>query len=693
MDHPEAFDAVTATAPAGPGDLWRGELPVAGMRLDASGRIIQWETAAEALLGYPASEVLGSKGRPLVPAESRPALQALLDQAIVSGAATGPCTVRHKDGHLVELAVWAWHIPEPGGAHGDVLVFVVDVSVALEARVSRAVLDGLFTHSPIGLSAFDNELRYLRVNTALEAIDGIPEADHLGRRLTEMLPDVNSAEAEVIMQRVLDTGESTVDFRATGRTPATPDEDHTWSCSYFRLEDTQGRPFGVGVSVVDITARHRAEQAAAESRRRLALLNEAGIRIGTTLDMWQTSQELAEVATDGLADIVTVDVIAAIADDAATDPGTDLNGGITVRRLGKAPTQDSPAAEVLAPLGQTLHYPAATPNAQALALHSPYMLTDLNDRAVAVASRHTAAARQLREHGVHTVLMIPLLARGTALGMATFYRAFPARPFSPADVTLACDMASRAAVYLDNARLYTREHDTALTLQRSLLPRRLMPPPGIEVAHCYRPASDVNEVGGDRYDVVAMPQGRAALVVGDVMGHGIAAAAVMGQLRSSMRSLARLELPPARLLRHLDAELAYLEDPPLATCAYVVCDPGAGHCSITRAGHPPPALVHPDGTAELFELPTGPPLGVGGLDFTPVEVPLAPGSILALYTDGLVETRCTDLDQRLAQLRSVLTTSTPRPLDALCRTVLARMAPAGNDDVTLLLARVGHPQS
>ncbi|MFF9128288.1 SpoIIE family protein phosphatase [Streptomyces sp. NPDC014889] len=680
MRRPEAFEQVAEAAGVGRGDLWLGESPVAAVWVDASGRIVHWDAAAEALLGYSASEVLGSRGELLgVP---------LLERIAAGRATTESCTARHRDGHLVKLAVWANPVTEPPG-DGDVLAFLVDVSEALEMRVSRTVLDGLFSHSPIGLCAHDSKLRFLRVNAALEAINGVPEAEHLGRRLTDVLPGVKCAEVERVMQRVLDTGETVIDFRATGRTLAAPCEDRVWSSSYFRLEDPRGRPFGVGASVVDVTARVRAEQAAAEGRRRLDLLNEAGTCIGTTLDMGEAAQELADVTLHGLADIATVDLMAAIANDPGADPGTDLTGGIALRRLGKAPAWGSPAAEVLAPLGATLRYPADAPYVQAIASGAPFVVAAVDERAITASSCHTDAVRRLRELGVRSLLIVPLLARGRVLGAATFFRTVSARPFSSDDVTLARDMASRAAVYLDNARLYTREHDTAVTLQRSLLPDRLTPPPGIEVAHRYRPASDVNEVGGDWYDVVPMPAGRTALVVGDVMGHGIAAAAAMGKLRSAMRALARLALSPEQLLRQLDTSLADLPDAPLATCAYVVCDLADGRCSITRAGHPPPAVVRPGGTAELLELPAGAPLGVGGIDFVPTELQLPPGSILTLYTDGLVETRCADLDQRLTQLCDVLTANSALPLDDLGRTVLDRLGPSPDDDVALLLARIG----
>ncbi|MGP3690910.1 GAF domain-containing protein [Streptomyces sp. IBSNAI002] len=226
--------------------------------------------------------------------------------------------------------------------------------------------------------------------------------------------------------------------------------------------------------------------------------------MSTTLDMRQTAQELADAALHGLADIATVDLLAEIADDAAAEPADGLTGDIVVRRLGKAPAHGSPAAQVLAPPGATLHHSADAPYARAMARGDPFLVAEMNERTLPVFPGHTYTFRQLHELGAHSLLAVPLLARGKALGAAAFYRTKPAPPFSPDDVTLALDIASRAAVYLDNARLYTREHDTAVTLQRSLLPHRLTPLQGIEIAHCYRPASEANEVGGDWYDVVAL---------------------------------------------------------------------------------------------------------------------------------------------------------------------------------------------
>lgn len=281
------------------------------------------------------------------------------------------------------------------------------------------------------------------------------------------------------------------------------------------------------------------------------------------------------------------------------------------------------------------------------------------------------------------------MARETALGVATFYRTRPAEPFGSEDVTLAGELAARAALSIDNARLYHREHETAVILQRSMLPQHITPPPGIEVSHRYLPASDVNEVGGDWYDVLPLAGGKAGLLIGDVMGHGIGAAAVMGRLSASVRALARLDLPPVRLLNQLEAALDDLAEPMLATFLYIVCDPAAGHCTVTRAGHPPPAHVLPDGRVRLLDTPPGVPLGVGGVPFTPTEFTVPPGSLLVLYTDGLIEARDRDLDARLAELTHLLA-DPQRQLDHLCDSLITHLVPAAaDDDVALLVARIG----
>ncbi|MEW2083224.1 SpoIIE family protein phosphatase [Streptomyces sp. NPDC005283] len=685
------IEELTDSAGAGTGaGGWLGVLPVALVATGADGRIVRWDPVAQELLGYRAPEVVGRHVVELMhPGADRSLGRSLWEAAAAGHGVMGVVTAWHRDGHPLELEIWA--CPVPGGDRSPgVLVFAADAAGARRVRGASAVWDGLFARSPVGIAVFDTQLRFLQVNPALQAMNGVREAAHVGRRLAQVLPEANTGEMEEVMRRVLASGEAVLDFRRIGRTPADPDRDLVWSCSFVRLEDAHGRPIGVTASIIDITAQEQAQAEAEAGRRRLALLNDASVRIGTTLELERTAQELAEVAVPDLADVVIVDVLETVAAGAA--PGVGLVGGATLRRLGKAPLSGSPVADVLAPLGRTLSFPATAPYTQALVQRQPFLIAQLDNRAVAGAARHTDKPERLLQMGVHSFMMAPMLARGVVLGVASFCRVGTARAFDSADVALAGDLAARAAVCVDNARMYSREHDTAVILQRSMLPQHVTPPPGFEIAHRYLPASDVNEVGGDWYDVIALRDGKAALLIGDVMGHGTAAAAVMGRLSSSVRALARLDLPAVELLHHMEAALADLSDPLLATFLYAVCDPRTGSCQVTCAGHPPPAVVAPDGTAHLLRLPTGVPLGVGGVEFTTTEVALPPGSLLVLYTDGLIEARGRDIDERLTELTRLLSGTTP--LADLCDTLLSHLAPtSADDDIALLIARIGTPDA
>ncbi|MET9515745.1 SpoIIE family protein phosphatase [Streptomyces sp. NPDC002994] len=668
---------------------WLGALQVAQVATSADGTIVRWNHTAQELLGYTPPQVVGRHIADLLhPGADSSLGRSLWETAATGRGVMGTVTAWHRDGHPLELEIWA--CPVHSGRHGAsaVLVFAADAHAARRIRGSSAVWDGLFSRSPVGIAVLDTHLRFLQVNPALEAMNGLAESAHVGRRLAELLPEVNAGEMEEAMRQVLDTGEPVLDRRRTGRTPADPEHDRVWSCSYVRVEDPAGRPIGVIASLLDITEQQRAHTEAEAGRRRLALLSEASVRMGASLELERTAQELADLAVPDLADAVTVDILDTLA--RGDEPDVGLIGGVALRRLGKAPLTGSSITDILAPLGRTLGFPAAAPYTQALAARQPFLISRLDERAIAPAARHSTAPAQLLKAGVHSFMMVPLVARDLVLGIATFYRTRPVGPFGADDVTLAGELAARAAVSVDNARLYHREHETAVVLQRSMLPQHITPPPGIEVAHRYLPASDVNEVGGDWYDVLHLPDDKAALLIGDVMGHGIAAAAVMGRLSATVRALARLDMPATDLLHHLEATLADLAEPMLATFLYAVCDPATGHCTITRAGHPPPAAAEPDGTVHLIKTPPGAPLGVGGIDFTTTDITLPPGSILVLYTDGLIEARGRDIDERLSDLTRLLT-EPQRPLDQLCDLLITRLVPASaDDDIALLTARIGN---
>ncbi|WP_039945908.1 SpoIIE family protein phosphatase [Streptomyces sp. NRRL S-118] len=522
---------------------------------------------------------------------------------------------------------------------------------------------------------------------------------------------------------------------------------------------------------------------AAEARARLSLLNEAGVRIGTTLDMRRTAEELAAIAVPRFADLVVVDLVEGVLAGEEPPPGPPAPG-TTLRRTATAgtgtartgtttaptatattahgtigptesagsagagtgagagattePAGDSPASSARGP-GEPVSYPPGTPQARCLATGRP--VAD-SVATAALAPAHSAGGAHpvgLLGEGVHAYLAAPLCARGAVLGLAGFYRRGEDRPYEEDDLTLAAELAARAAMSVENARRFGRERNASLTLQRSLLPRELPRLTGVDLASRYLPAGEGAGVGvgGDWFDAIPLSGLRVALVVGDVAGHGLQAAATMGRLRTAVRTLAGLDLLPEEVLAHLDDLVGRAPEvtgdtlpgtppdatapgvPPddmdvdpatAATCLYAVYDPVSGCCTAARAGHPPPAVVAPEGTARLIDLPAGPPLGLGGLQpYESATVELEPGSLLALYTDGLLkEDRGYGIsDTRLDQLMAALGAcgdgspagrrdgspagrgDAAAPLEPICDRITGTLLPDGpRDDVALLLARV-----
>ncbi|WP_458246785.1 ATP-binding SpoIIE family protein phosphatase [Streptomyces sp. MAI_2237] len=428
------------------------------------------------------------------------------------------------------------------------------------------------------------------------------------------------------------------------------------------------------------------------ARRRLELLHEAGVRIGTTLDVARTAEELTEVTVPRFADFVAVDLPDAVL--RGEEPGP-LGAKTRLRRVALGAVHEE---SHLWSVGDAVAYVASTPQARCLESGRAVLEPVLSDSGGWRAQDPSRLERALAA-GIHSLITVPLRARGATLGAVSFYRSEKPAPFEDDDLSLAQELTSRAAICIDNARRYTREHHTALTLQRSLLPRGRPEQSAVEVAHRYLPAQA--GVGGDWFDVIPLSGARVALVVGDVVGHGLHAAATMGRLRTAVHNFCALDLPPDELLTHLDdlagrldrGESWAVEGGPAdsgivgATCLYAVYDPVSRRCTLTRAGHPLPAVVRPDGTVEFVDLPAGAPLGLGGMPFETVELELAEGSQLVLYTDGLVEDRLRDIDAGLDRLRAVLAVPERAP-EETCEAVLDALLPARpTDDVALLVAR------
>ncbi|THA84413.1 SpoIIE family protein phosphatase [Streptomyces sp. A0592] len=475
-----------------------------------------------------------------------------------------------------------------------------------------------------------------------------------------------------------------------------------------------GRPAGRVVTLRDTTELASLTGRAEVARSRLQLLYDAGVRIGTTLDVVRTAEELSEVAVPRFADFVTVELLEPVL---RGDEPSDVAGVYTeMRRAAITGVRtDSP----LQPVGDVIRFEVPTaPMAAALDEGHAVLAADLN-AAMGWRAQDSEGTRVALDYGLHSLISVPLQARGVVLGMANFWRADTPEPFDEEDLSFAEELGARAAVSIDNARRFTREHAVAVTLQRRLLPRVLPDQSAVDVTYRYLPAKA--GVGGDWFDVIQLPGARVALVVGDVVGHGVHAAATMGRLRTAVHNFATLDLPPDELLGHLDELINRIDQDEArggggnadgdgdggaadgehagpagaserpsavtgATCLYAVYDPVSGRCRMASAGHPGPALIRSDGRVEFPELPAGLPLGVGGMPFEAVELQLAEGSRLVLFTDGLVEDRDRDFDTGLQLLAEALSRPGRSPDQAASDVLAAMLFPAPSDDIALLIA-------
>ncbi|MFF4602888.1 SpoIIE family protein phosphatase [Streptomyces sp. NPDC001339] len=659
-------------------------LSVAAVLLDAEGRIVLWSPQAEKLFGYSSQEALGEyAARLLVHEKDLDLVLRLFAEVMGTGEVwAGAFPVRHKDGstRLVEFRNMRL-LDDQGDFYA--LGIATDEAVLRQVERDVALSTRLVSQSPIGVAVLDTDLRYLAVNPALERMNGVPAQEHVGRSVHEVLPLLRTDQLEAAARQVLETGEPLVDQYTVGRTPADPGHEHAWSLSIYRLDDPGGRVLGVAGMVVDITDRHRAAAEAARARHRLAMIADGSVRIGTTLEVERTAGELADVTVPELADVAAVDVLDSVLEDRRAGPSGEY---ALFRALAVRAAYPTEAVRASDPPGHLASYGPDRLVTRCVRTGSPILLSHVDERDLPGIARSAEAAALLAAAGVHSYLITPLTARGEVLGALVLTRARNPVPFDEDDLTLAGELADRAAVCIDNARLYQRLRNTAVTLQRSLLPDHPPHRPGLEIATRYQPAGTSSEVGGDWFDVIPLTADKTALVVGDVMGSGITAATAMGRLRTATSTLADLDIPPTGVLRQIDKITADLQQ--YATCAYAVHDPHDDTCRIAVAGHLPPVLMRRGEPPELLDLPSGVPLGVGGVPFEDTTFPLRPGDQLVLYTDGLVETRHHTIDERLDLLLRLLDRP-DRSLEHTCDRLLEALRdPDDPDDVALLIARI-----
>ncbi|MEV5958081.1 SpoIIE family protein phosphatase [Streptomyces sp. NPDC051987] len=692
MDSPrEDFDVPTSV---GPRDSLDASSDAAAV-LSAEGDVIGWTRGAEALLGRPAATVLGRPAARLLATRVDPARAAGVAERCRSGMGwSGRVSVLHQDGRSVVVDLRVSASFRVGGAES----FLVSAREQRpEWTVGQSVLDGFLTRSPIGMAVMDLELRYVWVNDTLEQLGGVPREQRLGRRLSELLPGLQGGTMESLMRKVLATREPVTEYEYLGWSWSDPHRQRAYSTSFFPLVGPDNAVTGVCYMVSDVTERWNARQL-------LSMVNEAGTRIGTTLDVLRTAQELADFAVPRFADFVFVDLLEPVLSTDGhgawlTDAGPAPARPVMRRAALKSVREGSP--EAVARIGDQVDF-LPPPHGVDLLVHGePILIPELDPQDRLWITHQPARTARIREFGLHTLISVPMRARNTVLGLTTFARSINPLSFGPDDVLLAQELVARAAVCVDNARRYTREHTAAVTLQRSLLPQALTGGTALDVASTYLPADATDGVGGDWFDVIPLSGARVALVVGDVVGHGLAAAASMGRLRTAVQTLADMDMPPDELLAHLDDLVLRLGEEKSAgaageggsdtfvgaTCLYAVYDPVTRRCAMARAGHPPPVVVPPDGHVHFPEIPAGPPLGLGGMAFEAIEIELAEGSLFGLYTDGLIEGRDQDVEWGMARLRAAL--AGPRAdLDTLCTTAVQQLVPVPQpDDIALLLAR------
>jgi PAS domain S-box-containing protein len=568
-------------------------------------------------------------------------------------------------------------MPERGTIDSrDIIRYVTKSSLPAFSLGSPCELDALFDHAPVALAFRDRELRVRRTNAAFRRLVGLPDKAVIGRRPSEIDCGMDAALAErILAEQVINRGIPVVDVQLV-QTLAGKRRVHLWS-AYRVMEN--GQVLGALSCFRDITGQ------APSLWKAHALLERAGHQIGTTLDIHRTAAELADLAVPELADRIVIDLLDQVL-QGENLPRTG-SGTLQFRRVVVRDTSTT-RAKVGYEVGDLITAPLTDPAASAVWRGKPVLARNPAEirRQVAYTRGHMEA---VLAQGVHTVMAVPLIARGITLGIAGFSRAGHPEPYGEADVRLVSDLVSRAAVHIDNARLYTREHTTALTLQRSLLPRHIPQVPGLDIAYRYQPASQTAEVGGDWFDVIPLNTGQVALVVGDVTGHSIHAAAIMGQLRTTTAALARLGCPPGEIMAQLSDVAAEHGEETGATCLYALYDPASRRCRFTSAGHLPPALRHPGGRVEFLDVPGGMMLGVCQRHnrYPATGTDLPPGSVLALYTDGLVEQPGQDIGTGMARLARTLAACPAQPLDDLCDSVLTGLGPCARDDIALLLTR------
>ncbi|MCZ4101905.1 SpoIIE family protein phosphatase [Streptomyces sp. So13.3] len=686
-----------------------GRIPLAVIVVDGAGLVSHWSTGARKLFGCSKEEAVGRPAVDLLPV-SGALNSAVVDEgwpddfgpeldASLSGGTSYPTAGRarlfddchgggadREDG-AVDVLWWAYPLVGPGPER--LLVLAADATQLRSSPDSGpeedSADDAQAAHGPAG--------EFERIAPGFALHTEFSGADQLAKRLPEILPSMNPVESARIVSQVLELGYPVLEFSQHDRVPVTPD----WGVP--RRDERRARQRAAAAAQLDPQAAASADLAPdleyAAVREHLEFLNEVSARIGTSLDLARTIQEVSAAVVPRFTDVAGSYLREQVlAGEGFPDGPPDVT--TMWYRVAVEHTDEPGRWDDVVPVGESMPFPEHTPFFQCMTSGRPVLVPRISEQ------MGNAIAAQFEKRDIsplinnRSMLVVPLKARNVVLGFMILLRHQERPVFNDMDKATGAEFAARAGLVLDNARMYTYQENVADTLQDSMLPHITPRMPGCDVATRYLPGTRLGRVGGDWFDTIKLAGSRLALVVGDVMGHGLNSAAMMGQLRTAVQTMAAMGMPPAQLLRNLDDLAQRLGEHYLATCLYAVYDPIESELVISNAGHIPPVLVRAaDGRSELLDVPTGAPIGVGGVPFETVTVPVAQGDRLVLCTDGLVEVRGQDIGTGLAALCE----SAAHPaasMDDACDTIIRALNPRGGrkDDVALLMARLnGIPRS
>ncbi|MEU3511681.1 SpoIIE family protein phosphatase [Streptomyces longwoodensis] len=700
------------TDTTGPGDA--GRVPLAVVVVDREGLVSHWSSGARRLFGVPKEEAVGQPAVDLLPVSGAlpdvdddplhddyaaldglgPGLGSSLDRGLSYPAAgrarlTVPAHAlpdRPDPGARVDVLWWAYPLVGPGRER--LLVLAADAA-GLHEQDGGGGADGHGGDGTGGAQDPADPFAVERIAPGFALHTDFPGAEDLAGRLPEILPSMSVGESARIVSQVLELGYPVLEFSQNARVPVTPDWGVSRRVERRARRERAARAAAEGRPIPDGLADEAEDLEYAAVRERLEFLNEVSGRIGTSLDLARTIVEVSKAVVPRFTDVAGTYLREQVVAGEGFAEGVPDTTTLW-HRVALEHTDEPGRWDDVVPVGEAMPFPAHTPFFQCMTTGEPVLVPRISEQlGHAIASQFDKRDIRPLITG-RSMLVVPLKARNVVLGFMILLRHPERAEFNDMDKVTGAELAARAGLVLDNARMYTYQESVAETLQDSMLPH--IPPhrTGCDIATRYLPGTLLGRVGGDWFDSVKLPGARTALVVGDVMGHGLNSAAMMGQLRTAVQTMAALDLPPAQLLRNLDDLAQRLGDGYLATCLYAVYDPIAGVLHLANAGHIPPVLVRArDGRSELLELPTGAPVGVGGVPFEAVGVPVEPGDRLVMCTDGLVEMRGEDIGVGLATLCA----SAAHPaasMDDACDTIIRALNTRGGrkDDVALLMARL-----